>query len=97
MSGRITHHASRITAARAAVIFLFLGLVAAAYLGSWAFKERLGVIRPCANLAYFYYSEEEWLDRSLYVFFWPCYRGMPPGCIHHRDRVYPTAEDLAAP
>jgi hypothetical protein len=79
------------------VIFLFLGLLATAYLGAWMFKVRLGLIRPCANLAYFYYSEEEWLDRSLYVFFWPCYRGLPRGCVHHGDRVYPKAGDLAAP
>ena len=64
------------------------------YAGSWAFKVPLGLIRPCANLAYFYYSDWEWLDGSLYVLYRPCERLFPPGVTHIRDRVYPQLETM---
>ena len=57
----------------------------AAYLGSWSLRRELGIIRPAANLAYFYYSDDERLDRALYVLYWPCYR-LFSNLRHNQDR-----------
>ena len=63
-------------------------------MGTWAFKVPLGIIRPAANLTYFYYSDSDWLDRTLYILYRPCERLFPFGAIHARDRRFPRIEDM---
>ncbi len=81
--------------ARAAAWALALALLLTAYVGTWTFKVSLGIVRPCANMAYFYYSESDLVDRALYVLYKPCEGLMPFGATHHRDRVFPRLEDMA--
>jgi len=92
-SGRVL----RKTTAETAAIPFSLVLLATAVPGTWAFKERLGLIRRCANRTYFDSSEWECLDWGLYWLFWPCHKARPPGAVHFSDRAYPTFQGLSAP
>ena len=78
---------------RTAGVALVLAFLAA-YLGSWTFRRELGIVRPAANLRYFYYHDDERVDRALYILFWPCYR-LTPDWIHTGDRTFPRPEDMA--
>ena len=68
-------------------------ILLAAYLGAWTWKAELGLVKPAAHLRYFYYHDDERVDRALYILYWPCYR-LSPGWIHTRDRSFPRPEDL---
>ena len=71
---------------------LLPAVVLAAYAGTWIWKVELGIVRPAANLRYFYYSDDERVDRALYVLYWPCCKASPEW-IHTCDRIYPSLTD----
>ena len=51
---------------------------------------------PCANLRYYYYSEDERVDTVCYYGFYPL-RQIDTwfiGCVHWRDRTIPSAANL---
>ena len=68
-------------------------LILAVYLATWLFRRDLGLIHPAANLAYFYYHDDERVDRALYILYWPCYR-LFPDCPHNRDRGEISPADM---
>src|SRR5258706_496629 len=51
-------------------------LVCVTYFSSWNFRRELGLVKPMANLRYFYFGgdPESVSDRALYWFYYPVYR-----------------------
>jgi len=47
------------------------GLLISVYAGAWMLRREVGLVKPCANLRYFYYSDDEFIDRVAYGVFWP--------------------------
>ena len=43
---------------------------------AWMIRDSIEIIRPMANLRYFYYGKKpgHWSDNALYVFFYPIYK-----------------------
>jgi len=71
------------------------GLLLSVYVGAWTLRRQVGLIRPCANLRYFYYADHAAVDEAGYAIFWPLMKldqvlqRRRYGCLvelHFRDR-----------
>ena len=61
---------------RRTVVLLALIITYGAYVTAWSFRRETGLIRPTANLRYYYFVDEpdSSADRVLYVVYWPMVR-----------------------
>lgn len=86
--------------------WIILVSLIAAYVLSWSFAGQIGLVGPCGNMRYYYFSASESLDTVLYVVYWPMIRLSEEiettrwgasRSIYYRERSFPTAKELGRP
>ncbi len=102
----LSQYAVRSTAAgwRRRRRWIILLVIAAGYYLSWCFAWQIGLVAPRANMRYYYFSENESLDKAFFVVYWPMIRlgeviettrWGASGAIYYRERSFPTAEEMS--
>lgn len=84
--------------------WIILLVFAAVYFLSWHFAWQIGLVAPCANMRYYYFSENDSVDKALCAAYWPMIRlnevvettrWGARFAIYHRERSFPTAKEMS--
>ncbi len=82
---------------------ILLLIASAYYYIPWCFAWQIGLVKPRANLRYYFFSENKSIDICLYSLYWPMIRLSEAFetthwgahyAIYYRKRGFPTAKDM---